>query len=87
MAHGDELDLIFDAPEPATGRGLKRVAFLSADVFYTLKYHPFAALTDTIEPLPYHGMKSYPYPPSTWPYRDDAAYQEYLATWNTRELP
>ena len=82
MAHGDELLLEFPAPpqEPGTVRR----AFLLADVFYTLKFHPFGQVTDTLEPLPFHGMERYPYDPADWPYRDDADYAEYLETWNTR---
>jgi hypothetical protein len=87
MAHGDELVLEFPAPPQAPG--MTRRAFLLADVFYTLKYHPFGQVTDTIEPLPFHGMDRYPYDPADWPYRDDPDYREYLDTWNTRriELP
>jgi hypothetical protein len=84
MAQGDELYLEFDAPpqEPGTTRRV----FLHADVFYTLKYHPFGVLTNTIEPLPFHGMESYPYPPEAWPYLDDADYARYLSDWNTRVI-
>lgn len=87
MAHGDELLLEFSAPPQPPGTA--RRAFLLADVFYTLKFHPFGQVTDTIEPLPFHGMDRYPYDPADWPYRDDPAYREYLETWNTRviELP
>jgi hypothetical protein len=85
MAHGDTLFLRFeDARRP---RNTRRKVFLLADVFYTLKYHPFKKLTDTIYPLPYHGMKSYPYPESSWPYRNDRSYRRYLEKWNTRKHP
>lgn len=84
MAHADELALEFEAPPQAPGT--TRRAFLEADVFYTLKYHPFGQLTDTIEPLPFHGMTTYPYPPELWPHRDDPAYQQYLRDWNTRVI-
>jgi hypothetical protein len=84
MAYGDELALEFEAPpqEPGTTRRV----FLEADVFYTLKFHPFGQLTDTIEPLPFHGMQTYPYAPELWPYRDDPTYAEYLREWNTRVI-
>jgi hypothetical protein len=84
MSQGDELALEFD--EPARRDGMDRWVFLQADVFYTLKYHPFGILTTTIEPLPFHGMTTYPYPPEEWPYRDDADYARYLAEWNTRRI-
>jgi hypothetical protein len=82
MAHGDELFLKFkDTPR---ARGRQRKVFLLADVMYTLKYHPFGLLTESINPLPFHGMKSYPYRRSRWPYRRDAGYARYLKQWNTR---
>ncbi|MBN2496489.1 MAG: thrombospondin type 3 repeat-containing protein [Deltaproteobacteria bacterium] len=84
MAHGDELLLEFD--DPPARPGTRRWAFLLADVFYTLKYHPFGQLTDRIDPLPFHGMRRYPYAPEDWPYRDDAGYRRYLETWNTRRI-
>jgi len=84
MSQGDELQLEFDAP-PQPPHCSRRV-FLQADVPYTLKYHPFGVLTDTIEPLPYHGMTTYPYPPAQWRYRGDANYERYLMQWNTRHV-
>jgi hypothetical protein len=83
-AHADELYLEFVAPQQAPGTA--RRAFLEADLFYTLKYHPFGQLTDTVDPLPFHGMQSYPYPSEQWPYREDADYQRYLREWNTRTI-
>jgi hypothetical protein len=83
MAHGDELALEFQEPERTAGTA--RWVFLEADVFYSIKYSvKEALLSDSVEPLPFHGMKSYPYPAEQWKYRDDASYREYLDTWNTR---
>jgi hypothetical protein len=82
MAHGDEVMVEF--PAPPERPGFVRRVFLRADVFYTLKYHPFGLLTETIEPLPFHGMKRYPYDQADWPYLDDPGYRAYLDTWNTR---
>jgi len=82
MAHGDELELAFPAP-PAIP-GTTRQAFLFADVFYTIKYSTEGLITETNEPLPFHGMESYPYADEDWPYRDDANYRAYITTWNTR---
>jgi hypothetical protein len=82
MGHGDELLLGFDDPPQAPGT--KRTVFLEADVFYSLKFHPFGQVTDTNEPMPFHGMERYPYDPVSWPYLDDPAYHEYQRTWNTR---
>jgi len=82
MAHGDELELAFPAPPPVPGTS--RHAFLFADVFYSIKYSTTALLTETNQPLPFHGMTSYPYPDDAWPYRDDPGYLDYMTTWNTR---
>jgi len=84
MAQGDELALEFD--EPARRAGTTRRVFLRADVFYSLKYHPFGLLTDTLEPLPFHGMPSYPYPAESYPYAGDADYARYRREWNTRVI-
>ncbi len=85
MSQGDALYLEFEAP-PQAPKTTRR-AFLQADVFYTLKFHPFGQLTDTLEPLPFHGMKTYPYPAEEWPYRGDEDYARYRAEWNTRKIP
>jgi len=84
MAHGDELTLEFRAPprEPGGARWI----LLEADVFYTIKNSVWGPITDSIDPLPFHGMKRYPYDPTDWPYRDDADYRRYLETWNTRRI-
>jgi hypothetical protein len=84
MAHGDELALEFDAPATPQRPGTVRRVFLEADVFYSLQNHPLGHCTDTIEPLPFHGMTRYPYDPAEWPHAGDPAYREYLDTWNTR---
>jgi hypothetical protein len=83
MAHGDELALEFDDPPRAPGTD--RVAFLEADVFYSIKYSVKGEiLAEAVDPLPFHGMKRYPYAAEAWPYRDDTDYARYLRTWNTR---
>ena len=82
MRHGDEVNLEFiDIPLNETK---DRYVFLYADVMYSIKYTVLGFVTDSIYPLPYHGMKTYPYPEDEWKYKDDPDYQEYLDTWNTR---
>ncbi|PKN47562.1 MAG: hypothetical protein CVU59_02450 [Deltaproteobacteria bacterium HGW-Deltaproteobacteria-17] len=84
MGHGDQLELVFtDVPTLA---GHTRHVFLLANVWYSLKEHPFGPLTGVAGPLPFAGMKSYPYAPAAWPYRADADYATYLKTWNTRRI-
>lgn len=82
MSHGDVLELDFVAP-PVTPNTTRRV-FLEADVWYTLKYHPLGKCTESIEPLPFHGMTSYPAPDSPW--REDPDYASYRDNWNTRQV-
>ena len=80
MRHGDEVLLLFPGgPPPAAG--MTRTYMLKADVFYKgFKYHgPY------VDPLPFHGMSGYPYP-AYESYPQDAAHQNYRATYNTREL-
>ncbi len=85
MGHGDAMELEFpDAPAPPAG--FVRHAFLLANVWYSLKEHPFGPLTGWAKPLPFSGMKTYPYAPAEWPYRDDADYAKYLREWNTRVI-
>lgn len=85
MGHGDELELSFPAaPAPPAGR--VRRAFLLANVWYSLKEHPFGPLTGVAAPLPFSGMKSYPYDPAVWPYKADTDYLKYMKTWNTRRV-
>ncbi|HEX2713979.1 MAG TPA: hypothetical protein VHM88_17435, partial [Candidatus Acidoferrales bacterium] len=45
----------------------------------------YAAFGDTVEPLPYHEMKTYPYSDAT-PYPADREHLEYLLNYNTRLL-
>jgi hypothetical protein len=85
MAHGDELVLELDDPPRRPGRS--RRAFLEVDLFYSIKYSVKGELlADSIDPLPFHGMRSYPYPDHAWPYRGDPDYARYLETWNTRVI-
>ncbi len=84
MVSGDELQLEFN--DPAKSVGVERHAFLYADVFYSIKSTVKRFVTDSIYPLPFHGMKSYSYAPSEWKYKDDADYKNYLDTWNTRTI-
>lgn len=84
MASGDEL--AFEFKDPAKQVGSDRHAFFYADVFYTIKSTVKSFLTDSIYPIPFHGMKSYSYDDKDWKYRYDSDYREYLDTWNTRVI-
>ncbi|MBW2701918.1 MAG: hypothetical protein JRF33_13970 [Deltaproteobacteria bacterium] len=84
MVHGDSLLLEFKAV--AENPLMRRLIFLEADVFYTLKYHPFGQVTSNNEPLPFHGMTRYPYDFEDWPHAKDEAYLDHLKRWQTRKV-
>jgi len=82
--HGDEVRLSFDAraiAEPPPG--VERTFLLVADGFGK-DMDMSSAFPETVEPLPFHGMKSYPYPPGAYP--DDAALRRYREEFNTRRV-
>jgi len=57
---GDEIELEFDARDDASlPRGWTRTFLLVADGF-SKEMDINSASPDTVEPLPYHGMKAYP---------------------------
>lgn len=85
MCHGDEIELAFSSPAPPLP-GFTRHVFLLANVWYSLKEHPFGPLTGVAAPLPFAGIKSYPYDPEQWPYKNDRDYLNYQKTWNTRRV-
>jgi hypothetical protein len=85
MAHGDEI--VFEFKDPPAKPNMDRYVFLDADVFYTIKYSVTGALlTNSIYPLPFHGMKTYPYAPAQWKYNGDADYHKHLRHWNKRPM-
>jgi len=82
MRHGDELGLEFQDIAPVDG--MDRHVFLQADVMYSIKYTTSRFVTDSIEPMPFHGMSNYPYGENeSYPY--DEEHLDYISTWNTRE--
>ena len=84
MAHGDAMKLEFKEPPRVAGKD--RYVFLYADLFYSIKHSVKGFLTDSIYPLPFHGMKTYPYDSSLWKYTQDPSYHTYQKLWNTREI-
>jgi tetratricopeptide (TPR) repeat protein len=82
---GDEIAMEFDAASlPKLPEGWTRdyliytVGWLKDGDFNT-------ATSNTVEPLPFHGMTRYPYgPEQTYP--QDADHQEYLRKYNTRRV-
>ena len=79
---GDEIAVSFDARLPALPDGWTRTFLMYADGF-SKEMNLNSASPDQLDPLPFHGMKEYPYAPSTAPTRT-SRYQEYLDRFNTR---
>ncbi|MFH0885042.1 MAG: NosD domain-containing protein [Candidatus Micrarchaeota archaeon] len=81
MRHGDEIIFEFDDIPPVDGKD--RYAFLQADVMYSIRYSVNGFVSDSIDPLPFHGMSEYPYGGNeSYPY--DSEHLEYIENWNTR---
>lgn len=80
---GEEIALAFDAAAlPPVPVGWKRDYFFYADGF-AKDMDFYAAYGQTVEPLPFHGMLSYPYAPGQG-YPEDAAALGYRLERNTR---
>ncbi len=82
---GDEVALDFDPSKlPALPRGWVRDYFFQANG-YEKDMDFYAADGNTVEPLPFHSMGTYPYPADTSFPLDDA-HLNYLLNYNTRHL-
>ena len=83
MGSGDELRLLFPArPLPAVRSGWKRDYLLLVDGWAKDGDYN-TAFSQSVEPLPFHAMTSYPYPASEH-FPDDAAHREYREQYNRR---
>ena len=82
---GDEITVEFDASRlPVLKPGWVRDFILYSDGWD--KDGDINTLTSqTVEPLPFHGMSAYPYP-ATEHYPDDAAHRRYRLEYNTRRV-
>ena len=82
---GDEITVEFDASRlPALKAGWVRDFILYSDGWD--KDGDINTLTSqTVEPLPFHGMSAYPYP-ETEHYPDDEVHQQYQLKYNTRRV-
>jgi hypothetical protein len=83
MGSGDELRLLFPAAKlPVLRPGSKRDFLLMVDGW--AKDGDFnTAFSQTVEPLPFHAMRSYPYNAGEH-FPDDAAHRAYRVRYNTR---
>jgi tetratricopeptide (TPR) repeat protein len=83
MGSGDELRLSFDAASlPRLPSGWTRDFLLFVDG-WAKDRDANTAYSQTVEPLPFHQMSSYPYPASET-YPSDPAHERYREEWNTR---
>ncbi|MBI5281083.1 MAG: VCBS repeat-containing protein [Candidatus Solibacter usitatus] len=83
MGSGDELSLHFDAAAlPPLPAGWRRDWLLKVDG-WAKDRDSNTAFSQTVEPLPFHGMTSYPYP-SGQHYPGAAELQQYRERYNTR---
>jgi tetratricopeptide (TPR) repeat protein len=83
MGSGDELALYFDGRGlPPLPGGWRRDFLLLVDG-WAKDSDANTAFSQSVEPLPFHGMSRYPYP-VTEHYPDDPAHREYRKTYNTR---
>lgn len=85
MSHGDEIIINFDAASvPDLPQGWTRDFF-----FYGNGYNKDtdinSAYSATVEPLPFHGMSSYPYPDNE-NYPSDKRHKRYIKEYNTRRI-
>ncbi|MBL9086925.1 MAG: VCBS repeat-containing protein [Planctomycetia bacterium] len=82
---GEEVTLAFDAATlPPLPAGHARTFLLRVDG-YCKDRDPYTGAGDAVEPLPFHGMSTYPYP-ATERYPTDPLHTEYRARWNTRRI-
>ena len=85
MFHGDELTMeIPQGAFPKLTEGLERTFLFYADGFgKDMDFHSAASLS--VEPLPFHGMSTYPYP-VTESYPHTPSNTEYILEYNTRRI-
>jgi Flp pilus assembly protein TadD len=82
MAPGDETTLEFTAPETPLPPGWRRTFLLYTDGWIKdADLH--TAYGDSVAPLPFHAIQSYPYAPGE-AYPADSAHLRYLRQYNTR---
>jgi hypothetical protein len=83
LGPGDELSVRFDAAQlPELPAGWVR-SFVLQTRGYCKDCALFTAHSDTVEPLPFHGMSNYPYAAGEH-YPGDPLHRDYLRRYNTR---
>ncbi|MBI1951618.1 MAG: VCBS repeat-containing protein [Acidobacteria bacterium] len=82
---GEEVSLEFPVQGLAEVPRRFRRSFMLYASGYCKDMDPHTAFPETVEPLPFRGMSSYPYPEGER-YPDDLEHREYRRIWNTRRL-
>ena len=82
LGSGDAMDLRFDATTTPPKSGMARTYLLFLDG-WAKDADPNTMFSQTVDPLPFHGMTGYPYGEGEH-YPDDAAHDAYQRKWNTR---
>jgi len=78
---GDQIHVLFPADLPPQPEGMKRSFFIFVSCWFKVKGLPY--LSFIVDPLPFHKMSCFPYPPTEkYPYDED--HLSYLFTYNTR---
>jgi hypothetical protein len=77
---GDEISLLFPADMNPVSENMERDYFLFASVWFKVDGLPYVQFT--VDPLPFHAMSCFPYPPTeSYPYE---SHLSYLSEYNTR---
>ena len=83
MGSGDEIRMLFGASRlPTLKSGWTRDFLLLVDG-WAKDADANTAFSQTVEPLPFHAMSAYPYPPAEH-FPDDALHRDYRERYNTR---
>ena len=82
LSSGDAIELRFDAATTPPKAGMARTYLLFLDG-WAKDADPNTMYSQTVEPLPFHGMSGYPYGQDEH-YPDDDLHADYRAQWNTR---
>jgi hypothetical protein len=86
MSPGDEVTLRFAQSAAGPIPADKRRSWLLKTDSFSKDMDLHTAFSDTVEPLPFHAMSGYPYPPGER-YPDTPTIRDYRERYNTRCLP
>ena len=79
---GDEITILFSADLDPVPENMERDYFLFASVWFKVDGLPYVQFT--VDPLPFHAMSCFPYPPTeSYPYE---SHSSYLSEHNTRTI-